>query len=78
MMPIEEAWRHFPPPEFANYAAGSDGPTSRHELLETVTILAHGRSARKSYAYCVRYYAYCVKVSLLCHYLRYSDRRREP
>ena len=31
---IEEAWAHLPAPEFPNYAAGSEGPTSWHELLE--------------------------------------------
>jgi glucose-6-phosphate 1-dehydrogenase len=33
--PIEEAWAHLPLPDFPNYAAGSEGPTSWHELLET-------------------------------------------
>src|SRR5437899_2313899 len=33
--PIEEAWAQLPPPDFPNYVAGSDGPTSWHELLET-------------------------------------------
>jgi glucose-6-phosphate 1-dehydrogenase len=32
--PIEEAWAQLPPPEFSNYAAGSEGPASWHELLE--------------------------------------------
>ena len=32
--PIEEAWAHLPPPDFPNYAAGSQGPTSWHELRE--------------------------------------------
>src|ERR1700723_1152315 len=32
--PIEEAWAHLPPPGFPNYAAGSGGPSSWHELLE--------------------------------------------
>src|ERR1700724_1246915 len=32
--PIEEAWTHLPAPEFPNYAAGNEGPTSWHELLE--------------------------------------------
>jgi hypothetical protein len=32
--PIEEAWAHLPAPDFPNYAAGSEGPTSWHELLE--------------------------------------------
>ena len=32
--PIEEAWAQLPPPDFPNYAAGSDGPTSWHELLK--------------------------------------------
>jgi glucose-6-phosphate 1-dehydrogenase len=32
--PIEEAWAHLPAPDLPNYAAGSEGPTSWHELLE--------------------------------------------
>jgi glucose-6-phosphate 1-dehydrogenase len=32
--PIEEAWAQLPPPDFSNYAAGSEGPASWHELLE--------------------------------------------
>src|SRR6266850_4502917 len=32
--PIEEAWAHLPAPDFPNYAAGNEGPTSWHELLE--------------------------------------------
>ena len=32
--PIEEAWAHLPVPGFPNYAAGSQGPTSWHELLK--------------------------------------------
>jgi glucose-6-phosphate 1-dehydrogenase len=32
--PIEEAWAHLPPPDFPNYAAGSEGPPSWHDLLE--------------------------------------------
>jgi glucose-6-phosphate 1-dehydrogenase len=32
--PIEEAWAHLPALDFPNYAAGSEGPTSWHELLE--------------------------------------------
>jgi glucose-6-phosphate 1-dehydrogenase len=32
--PIEEAWAHLAPPDFPNYAAGSEGPSSWHELLE--------------------------------------------
>jgi glucose-6-phosphate 1-dehydrogenase len=32
--PIEEAWAHLPPPNFPNYAAGSEGPTSWQDLLE--------------------------------------------
>ena len=32
--PIEEAWANLPTPAFHNYAAGSEGPTSWHELLE--------------------------------------------
>ncbi len=32
--PIEDAWAHLPAPDFPNYAAGSEGPTTWHELLE--------------------------------------------
>jgi glucose-6-phosphate 1-dehydrogenase len=32
--PIEEAWANLPAPAFPNYAAGSEGPTSWHELFE--------------------------------------------
>jgi glucose-6-phosphate 1-dehydrogenase len=32
--PIEEAWARLPSPAFPNYAAGSEGPTSWHELLK--------------------------------------------
>jgi len=32
--PVEEAWAQLPPPDFPNYAAGSDGPTSWHELIK--------------------------------------------
>jgi glucose-6-phosphate 1-dehydrogenase len=32
--PIEEAWAQLPAPAFPNYAAGSEGPTSWHELLK--------------------------------------------
>jgi glucose-6-phosphate 1-dehydrogenase len=32
--PIEEAWAHLPVTAFPNYAAGSEGPTSWHELLK--------------------------------------------
>src|SRR5277367_5636738 len=31
--PIEKAWAHLAVPTFPNYAAGSEGPTSWHELL---------------------------------------------
>jgi len=31
--PIEEAWAQLPPPEFPNYAAGSEGPKTAHELI---------------------------------------------
>ena len=31
--PIEQAWAHLPAPDFPNYAAGSEGPTSWRELL---------------------------------------------
>ena len=32
--PIEEAWAQLQPPDFPNYAAGSEGPTSWHDLLK--------------------------------------------
>jgi len=32
--PIEEAWAGLPAPDFPNYDAGSDGPTSWHDLLK--------------------------------------------
>jgi glucose-6-phosphate 1-dehydrogenase len=32
--PIEEAWTHLPVPAFPNYVAGSEGPTSWHDLLK--------------------------------------------
>jgi glucose-6-phosphate 1-dehydrogenase len=32
--PIEEAWANLPVPDFPNYAAGSEGPTSWHDLLK--------------------------------------------
>jgi glucose-6-phosphate 1-dehydrogenase len=32
--PIEEAWAQLPVPAFPNYAAGSEGPTSWHDLLK--------------------------------------------
>ena len=32
--PIEEAWSQLPPPQFPNYAAGSDGPTASLEPRE--------------------------------------------
>jgi glucose-6-phosphate 1-dehydrogenase len=32
--PLEEAWTQLPAPNFPNYAAGSEGPTSCYELLE--------------------------------------------
>lgn len=31
--PIEEAWAQLPPPQFPNYAAGSDGPASADNLI---------------------------------------------
>jgi glucose-6-phosphate 1-dehydrogenase len=31
--PIEEAWAQLPAPDFPNYVAGSEGPTSWHELV---------------------------------------------
>ena len=31
--PIEEAWAQLPPPEFPNYAAGSEGPNAASELI---------------------------------------------
>jgi glucose-6-phosphate 1-dehydrogenase len=32
--PIEEAWRELPPPQFPNYAAGSDGPEDANRLIK--------------------------------------------
>jgi glucose-6-phosphate 1-dehydrogenase len=32
--PIEEAWAQLPARDFPNYAAGTEGPASWHELLE--------------------------------------------
>ena len=31
--PIEEAWAQLPPPEFPNYAAGSEGPPAAQQLI---------------------------------------------
>jgi glucose-6-phosphate 1-dehydrogenase len=31
--PIEDAWAQLPPPEFPNYAAGSEGPKAANELI---------------------------------------------
>ncbi len=31
--PIEEAWAQLPPPEFPNYAAGSEGPATAQQLI---------------------------------------------
>jgi len=31
--PIEDAWRELPPPQFANYAAGTDGPQAANQLI---------------------------------------------
>jgi glucose-6-phosphate 1-dehydrogenase len=31
--PILDAWRHLPPPDFPNYAAGSWGPAAADELI---------------------------------------------
>jgi glucose-6-phosphate 1-dehydrogenase len=44
--PIEEAWTRLPVPAFPNYAAGSEGPTLWHELLET-----RGNSAGRAIGY---------------------------
>src|ERR1700693_5290986 len=44
--PIEEAWAQLPAPDFANYAAGSEGPTSWQELLEI-----RGNSAERAIGY---------------------------
>jgi glucose-6-phosphate 1-dehydrogenase len=35
--PIEDAWAQSSPPEFPNYAAGSDGPRAADELLARVS-----------------------------------------
>ena len=32
--PIEEAWAQLPPPQFPNYAAGSDGPENADSLIQ--------------------------------------------
>jgi glucose-6-phosphate 1-dehydrogenase len=32
--PIDEAWAQLPARDFPNYAAGTDGPASWHELLK--------------------------------------------
>jgi len=32
--PIEEAWAQLPPPQFANYSAGSDGPEAANGLIK--------------------------------------------
>jgi hypothetical protein len=42
--PIEEARARLPAPRFPDYAAGSEGPTSWHELLELRAILPNERS----------------------------------
>jgi glucose-6-phosphate 1-dehydrogenase len=39
--PIEKAWAHLPAPDFPNYAAGSEGPHSWHELLKIRGNTAH-------------------------------------
>jgi glucose-6-phosphate 1-dehydrogenase len=44
--PIEEAWAQLPAPDFPNYAAGSEGPTSWQELLEI-----RGNSAERAIGY---------------------------
>jgi glucose-6-phosphate 1-dehydrogenase len=31
--PIEDAWLELPPPQFPNYAAGTDGPETAHKLV---------------------------------------------
>jgi glucose-6-phosphate 1-dehydrogenase len=32
--PIEEAWAELPPPQFPNYAAGSEGPAQADSLIK--------------------------------------------
>lgn len=32
--PIEEAWKQLPPPQFPNYAAGSEGPVNADSLIQ--------------------------------------------
>ncbi len=32
--PIEEAWAQLPPPNFPNYAAGTDGPSAANDLIQ--------------------------------------------
>jgi glucose-6-phosphate 1-dehydrogenase len=44
--PIEEAWAHLPAPAFSNYAAGSEGPTSWHDLLKIRGRIAEQAIAR--------------------------------
>ena len=51
--PIEEAWARLPPPDFPNYAAGSEGPASWHEVLKpggngAEQSVGHGHGNRKT------------------------------
>ena len=32
--PIEDAWAELPPPQFPNYAAGSEGPAEADQLIK--------------------------------------------
>jgi hypothetical protein len=51
--PIEEAWAKLPMPEFPDYAAGSEGPTSWHELLKisgNLVLDSHSRNGRSATA----------------------------
>ena len=45
--PIEEAWAQLPVPAFPDYSAGSEGPTSWHELLKI-----HGKIAEQAIGNC--------------------------
>jgi glucose-6-phosphate 1-dehydrogenase len=45
--PIAEAWLHLQPPDFPNYAAGSEGSTSWHDLLEIRGNAANERSPKR-------------------------------
>src|SRR6202021_3611308 len=46
--PIEAAWANLPVPDFHNYAAGSEGPTSWHDLLKI-----RGNTAEQTDSVCI-------------------------